>query len=233
MSRVNLGGNLMPHMEITGGTAQNEKRALLVYCGEFNSMDGPVSITQEHLQRILDNHNARLSQLVDPKMGDYPPVQLDHSSSAKDTVGRLVGALEMGQHDGQPALYGMVRILGAENWERVQDGRWTHLSIGADLDKGELIELTITPFPAAKNAVLMKQGETEEETEEMAKKKKLESEETKKEHEDKETPAEEKKEEANLSADEDEDEKKRLADEEAAKKKEKERRKKPRKRKPR
>lgn len=139
-------------------TNQTDKRALLVYAGTFESMDGPVEITPVHLELLVRNHNERLTKLGDfVRMGDYPPIQLDHSTSAKDTVGRLVGPLEIGIHDGVPALFGQVRILGAENWERVSDGRWTHLSIGADLEKGELQELTITPFPAAKNAKLLSQ----------------------------------------------------------------------------
>jgi hypothetical protein len=139
-----------------GTTNQTDKRALLVYAGVFKSMDGEVEITPAHIEVLIANHNAKLAALGDTvRMADYPPIQLDHSTSAKDTVGRLIGPLELGTHNGVVALFGNVRILGLENWEKVADGRWTHLSIGADLDLGELQELTITPFPAAKNACLL------------------------------------------------------------------------------
>lgn len=138
---------------------QNVRRALLVYAGTFQSMDGEVEVTPDHLSLIANNHNEKLKRIESKKgalaMGDYPPVQLDHSSSAMHTVGRLVGPVEIGQHEGIPALFGSVQILGAENLEKVNDGRWSHLSIGADLTAGEIQELTITPFPAAKNASLL------------------------------------------------------------------------------
>ena len=137
-------------------TAQNERRALLCYTGKFDSMDGEVEITPDHLKRLVENHNARLKALGSQvKITDYPPVQLDHSTSAEHTVGRLVGPLELGTHDGQVAMFGHLRILGSDNLERVNDGRWSNLSIGADLDSGELQEISITPFPAARKACLL------------------------------------------------------------------------------
>jgi hypothetical protein len=212
-------------------TNQTDKRALLVYAGTFKSMDGDVEITPAHIEVLIANHNAKLEKLGENvRMADYPPIQLDHSTSAKDTVGRLVGALELGTHEGLVALYGHVRILGQENWEKVADGRWTHLSIGADLETGELQELTITPFPAAKNACLLSQkGEVR-----MSKKLKFLMENDKiSEDEAKEKLAtmtdEEKKElsakcsddedsdDAKLSADKDEDDKAKLAAEEKEK----------------
>lgn len=140
-----------------------DKKALLVYCGKFESLDGPVEIKDEDVEKLAANHNSLFSKLAEATgLKHCPPIQLDHSTSAKDTVGRLVGNLEVGAHkaeDGQEykALYGTVRILGKENMEKVQDGRWTHLSIGADLEKHRISELTITPFPAAAEASLLAQ----------------------------------------------------------------------------
>lgn len=143
---------------ISNSTLQSDKRARLVYAGVFQSIDGEVEITPVHLEVLVKNHNEKIEKLGEQiKMSDYPPIQLDHSTSAKDTVGRLVGKIELGMFEKVPALYGHVRMLGQENWEKVNDGRWTHLSIGADLEKGEIHELTITPFPAAKNACFLTQ----------------------------------------------------------------------------
>lgn len=143
-----------------------DRPALLVYAGSFESMDGPVEVKDEHIENLAAQHNSLLSSVKRKLMGDvplknYPPIQLDHSTSAKDTVGRLIGELTTGEYELESgkkvkALYGNVRILGKENVEKVLDGRWTHLSIGADLESGKVQELTITPFPAAADASLLK-----------------------------------------------------------------------------
>jgi hypothetical protein len=136
-----------------------QKEAMLVYVGKFDSMDGEVEVTPEDLSRLVENHNAEYTRFASSgtvNMKDCPPIQLDHSTSARDTVGRVVGQLRIGDFEGVPALFGNVVFLGKENADRVKDGRWTHLSIGADLEAGKLNELTVTPFPAAPNASLLK-----------------------------------------------------------------------------
>lgn len=142
-----------------------EREALLVYVGTFQSMDGEVGVTTEHIEKLMGTHNEALGRQqrlstgeVHPKF--FPPIQLDHSPLATHTVGRLKGELsirdtDIGTGEKVPGLYGRVNILGRENVEKVNDGRWTHLSIGADLATGKLNELTITPFPAAANASLL------------------------------------------------------------------------------
>lgn len=142
-----------------------QKKALLVYAGKFKSMDGEVEIKDDHLAKIIENHNSMIAKMKRMATGNNsmkhnPPVQLDHSTSARDTVGRLVGDLEAGTHklesgEEVKAIYGTPMILGRENVEKVADGRWTHLSVGVDLETGKLSELTITPFPAAAEASLL------------------------------------------------------------------------------
>lgn len=147
-----------------------ERKCLLVYPGKFQSLDGEVDVTDEHIERLATTHNSivnslkRMAEGAGLPMKACPPIQLDHSRSGWDTVGRLVGPVEISDYqleDGQnvKALFGTARILGRDNVERVQDGRWTHLSIGADLESGVLSELTITPFPAAANASLLRQAQ--------------------------------------------------------------------------
>lgn len=142
-----------------------EKDVVLVHEGEFNSMDGPVVIDSPLIDLFAANHNSLLAKCKrlasgEIPMKNYPPIQLDHSSSAMMTVGRLVGDLsaEDVEIDGGKkvrALKGRMRILGAENIEKVKDGRWTHVSIGADLEDGKINELSITPFPADPNAAML------------------------------------------------------------------------------
>jgi hypothetical protein len=156
-------GQFMDDTVETDGAYQ--KKALLVYEGDFDSVDGKVKITPEHIHLLAKTHNGSLAKLSRLLAGSsakvYPPVQLDHSTSATMTVGRLVGDVEIGEHqeDGKTklALYGHLKILGGDNIEKVKDGRWTHLSIGADLDSGKINEISIVPFPAAKNASFLSQ----------------------------------------------------------------------------
>jgi hypothetical protein len=144
-----------------------DKPVMLVYSGKFQSMDGEVEITDEHIEKLAQNHNSFLSKFKRLAGGEIPakaqpPIQLDHSPSATMTVGRLIGELTAGDYDDdgvkKRALFGKLRVLGKENVEKVKDGRWTHVSIGADLDDGKLNELSITPFPAAPNASLLSKG---------------------------------------------------------------------------
>lgn len=142
-----------------------ERRAMLVYAGQFESAEGPVTVTNDQIKNLVTNHNSNLSKLKRLISGKtplrhYPPVQLDHSTSARDTVGRLVGDVlegEFAMEDGHnvPAVFGTLRILGKENVERVKDGRWTDLSLGADFERGMIAELTITPFPAAVGSAML------------------------------------------------------------------------------
>jgi hypothetical protein len=156
--------------EVSGEGSENhhDRQVLMVYMGKFDSMDGEVDVTEDHIDKLVANHNERLSKLAgSPGIDEEkltrlsPPLQLDHSTSAAMTVGRVVGKLVKGVHrleDGSevPAVYGeRVRVLGKENVEKVKDGRWANVSIGADLENGILNELSITPFPAAPNASLL------------------------------------------------------------------------------
>ncbi len=164
--RLKESGSIDPTEKADGDSEISiDRRAMLVYAGTFESMDGEVIVEPEHIKSLVKNHNSVLSKVKRLASGTvhlkhYPPIQLDHSTSARDTVGRLVGDLSVEDHetpDGKkvPAVFGMVRFLGKENVERVNDGRWTHLSIGADFEKGTVSELSVTPFPAAKQASLL------------------------------------------------------------------------------
>lgn len=152
-----------------------ERDAVFCYEGTFIDMDGnKVKVTADKLKRLADNHNLKYQlslagavaagkQQVDP--ADCPPVQVDHSTSGWDTVGRIFGMLRLvdgyvPRPGAKPvvALAGPVRFLGEDNCKRASDGRWATLSTAADFDEGYFTELTVTPFPAAKSARLLKEG---------------------------------------------------------------------------
>jgi hypothetical protein len=141
-----------------------DRPVMMVYVGSFDSMDGPVTISEETIDLLARNHNSLLEKVKRLMNGavpmkDCPPLQLDHSAAATHTIGRLVGPLTKGlaNIDGAevPALFGTARFLGRENVEKAQDGRYTHVSIGADLEEGIINELSVTPFPAAPKAALL------------------------------------------------------------------------------
>ncbi len=158
-------GHIQGGPNVTEGTAPAvlDRDVLLVYVGTFNSMDGEVKITRQHIDKLAANHNARLDKLTidgtETPMRDLPPIQVDHTSSAHDTVGRVVSRLTVKDHPIEgvmtPCLFGKARFLGQENCEKANDGRWTNVSIGADLEAGVLKELSVTPFPAAPHASLL------------------------------------------------------------------------------
>lgn len=157
--------------EISAGQSYYERRAVLCHVGDFQSMTGPVKVTEAMLERVCNTHNSNWERLKQMIQGPVPlkecaPLQLDHSDSATVTVGRLVGKLEVADYllsDGTTvkALFGTLRVLGAENIEKARDGRWIHLSIGCDFIAGKVREMTITPFPAAGgSSFLSNPGET-------------------------------------------------------------------------
>lgn len=145
-----------------------ERDVVLVHEGTFKSMDGEVEITPEHIERFAANRNgliAKLRRVIgegEVPLRYCPPIQLDHTVSARDTVGRLVGQLTVADVDigkDKPVmvkgLLGRLRIMGASNIEACNDGRWIHVSIGADLSTCEINELSITPFPADPDAAML------------------------------------------------------------------------------
>lgn len=151
-----------------GSSSQGEgfydRDVMLVYCGKFDSMDGEVEINEDHLSLLEKNHNQRVAGSTklasgETNMADFPPLQLDHSTSAAMTIGRVPFPVRVGEYqdegESKKALFGRVRFLGTENVEKAKDGRYTHVSIGADLENGILNELSVTPFPAAPNAALL------------------------------------------------------------------------------
>lgn len=227
-------GHIQGGQPVSEGTAPAilDRACMLVYEGTFQSMDGEVKITPDHIEALVSNHNKRIDTLSalaaggDIALKDYPPIQLDHSTSARDTVGRLMGPLrsDVAQVDGKTvrALFGTVRFLGRENVEKASDGRFTNVSIGADLEAGSLRELSVTPFPAAAKASLLAKGSTMPMPDEMKKRcKKYLTEEKKMSDDeaDKKLAALTDEDSKKLSEEVDEDDKKKLAAEDEKKEK--------------
>lgn len=165
--KVRLGA--FAHLEgdaVEVGEEVYDRPARIVYVGKFDSMDGEVKVTEPDILRLVQNTRSKLefSRQSDPLGGgiplykDCPPIQVDHTTSGWDTVGRVIDVW-LGEFEGKAAAFAMCRFLGKENCDRARDGRWTTLSVGADFDAGVLSELTVTPFPAAQHASLLSKGD--------------------------------------------------------------------------
>lgn len=206
-----------------------DRPCVLLTEGTFQSMDGEVTINPEHIVKMAEVFNAKIEKIKasgrEPVMSDFQPAQVDHLPGAFDTVGRLIGPLKVEVKDGKQTLFGVIRFLGKENIERAKDGRFTHLSVGIDsLKSCELDEISITPFPACKNAILLSNKGacmTEEEKKKKAEEEaKLAEEEKAKEEEEAKKLAAEEEEKKKLAegdkAHEDAESKKKEEEEEAA-----------------
>lgn len=126
------------------------KKARIFYTGTHK---GRV-YTKEDMKRIVDN--------FDPAEGI--PLQLDHSKSAKDTIG-YPRTMELSS-DGKE-IYSNIEILGKDNVEKVRLGLWKKLSAGLSLKLPEMKadHVAVTPFPALSSATLFsKYGENAEKT---------------------------------------------------------------------
>lgn len=99
--------------------------------------------TLADLQEIARNFDA----------GDPPPVQLDHSYSARDTVGYVRGLRLQGE-----ALYALAEFIGSEAVERVRTGLYRKVSAGLLIQPIQALrELSVTPFPAVAHAAIKKE----------------------------------------------------------------------------
>jgi hypothetical protein len=155
-------GHLTDEANAEDTDSKLRRKAMLVYEGTFQSMDGEITLSSQDLQLICDQYNSGLEKMK-RFLGGGPkvqvPVQLDHSPKSVDTVGRVDGPITMGSftdEDGKElaALYGELVFIGKDNVEKAKDGRWTHLSIGLEKNS-KLTEVSVTPFPAAPHASLL------------------------------------------------------------------------------
>ncbi len=122
------------------------KEARLFYVGVHKGRDYTVA----DLERIVENFDP--DQAV--------PIQLDHSSSARDTVGFV---RKLWLEDDGLELHGEMEFLGRENVERVRLGLWKRVSVSLEIKRPDmkLIEVSITPFPALSNAEMFSKIDVE------------------------------------------------------------------------
>lgn len=110
-----------------------------------------IPFTPDMMREIVDFFNA-----LDP-----PPVQADHSLSARDTHGRVLDLMLDESSPEGPRVVALSLFLGDYAVERVLDGRWNKFSAGLWLNPTWLEHLAITPFPACPTAAMLSKN-TEE-----------------------------------------------------------------------
>lgn len=104
------------------------------------------SYTLADLQELASTFQAPKTDLEDWDV----PIQLDHSSSARDTIGHVRSVSVRGSD-----LMGILRFVGEDAIKPVREGRYRKLSVGIRLTKPKrLKEVSATPFPALTNAAL-------------------------------------------------------------------------------
>lgn len=131
---------------ITGGAL--EKDAILFMEGTHRGK----TYTRQDLQALANSFNK----------ADNVPVQLDHSESAKDTVGFLESVSVQG---GQ--LLGKLRIIDEKVKERVDKGLMKKVSVSFYTDTTgkptRLREVSLVAFPQVKGAELFSESISEDE----------------------------------------------------------------------
>lgn len=136
----------IPYVDVSGR---------LFHTGKHRGID----YTEKRLDEMVGNFAEPAGEL------DWDvPVQLDHSDSAKDTVGHV---RKLWRTDGD--LMGTFRFVGAESVKAVKQRLWKKLSAGIRLGPTFSVkEASVTPFPFLKNAKLFKeQAEKHKEVSEM------------------------------------------------------------------
>ncbi len=121
------------------------KKARIFYTGTHKGKE----YTTEDLDKIVRNFKSE----------DEIPIQLDHSTSARDTIGKVRKVEREGSE-----LFSNLEFLGKDVVENVRLGKWNKVSVGLKIKHPEmkLQEVSITPFPSLENARVFSQGGGEE-----------------------------------------------------------------------
>lgn len=110
--------------------------------------------TKQDLKDLASTFRAPQTELSDWSV----PVQLDHSSSARDTQGHIRSVFVRGDND----LMGVLRFVGEEAIRPVRERRYRKLSVGIRLTQPKrLKEVSVTPFPQVDGAAMNHSEEDE------------------------------------------------------------------------
>lgn len=127
--------------------------------GAVRWVDVPARLFVAGTHRGRTYTTADLDQLVSTfrppqtDLGDWDvPVQVDHSDSARDTLGHVRSVRRVGSE-----LHGVLRFVGEEAIRPVEERRYRKLSVSIRLGpQKRLKEASVTPFPHVTQAELFK-----------------------------------------------------------------------------
>lgn len=125
---------------------------LYPYYVECDANGNSFDIKEEDVRKVHDEYNktVQFKWTKLQKMGKEIPIvfvenapnQLDHDQSSAKTVGHVIGEMQLIEKEGGPFLFAKLRVKGKENVERVEDGRFSQVSLGFDTASGEVFEIS-------------------------------------------------------------------------------------------
>jgi hypothetical protein len=141
----------------------------MLHTGFFTDMNGTdVEITEETLNNLCTAYNKATREAYDidknlipevagQSVNEYDnrnaPNQVNHNTwDAWDTVGNVIGLMEIRALNEKHFLCGKVRVKGKENVARVKDKRWRNVSIQYNPETYEFVEISWVTFGAAGEA---------------------------------------------------------------------------------
>ena len=138
------------------------KKSLLCRTGKFDGMYGEVTVSKELLEGIAELYNRVKAQAQNEN--DYAPILVDHVREVDLIKGRVLPDLSVqpwtdpvtGKEES--GLYGSLRIDDAEAQQKVEDGKYAHLSISFDEDTFELFETSFVAVEAARGSIVLSKG---------------------------------------------------------------------------
>jgi hypothetical protein len=128
--------------EVNTNTVDVKVLILYPYYVEADKNGNSFDIKKEDVYALYNKYNAsvrskwqklkKLGRTLPLKYVEDAPNILDHDPKAYNTVGHVIGELEIVEKDEVPYLFATLRVKGRENVERVSDKRFSQVSIGFD-----------------------------------------------------------------------------------------------------
>lgn len=126
---------------------------LYPYYVEADANGNSFNITKDDIRSLHDNYNKtvkfkwsklkKMGRDIPLKLVEVAPNHIDHNSDSVLTiVGHVIGEMEIQEKDDDPYLFATIRVKGKDNVERVQDGRFSQVSIGFDPVMHEVHEIS-------------------------------------------------------------------------------------------
>jgi hypothetical protein len=132
----------LPSHIVKRGPNYVDVRVLVLYPFhvEADKNGNSCKVTAEMVHKVADTYNdtVKFKWNLMKKAGRDIPVtevelaqnRVDHSPGARDVTGSVVGKFEIENIENEPHMFSTIRVKGKDNIERVEDGRFSRVSIG-------------------------------------------------------------------------------------------------------